>query len=99
MLSFFVFLFYFFFIFKLYIIVLVLPHIKMNPPVCWVFKKKSMCALFITNKFEKNYVKFKKFEAYCNMLNVLQTFLLFHLLGLKLIKFCILMNYLEGSYI
>lgn len=62
--------------------------------------KKSMCALFITNKHEKNYVKFKKFEAYCNMLNVLQTFLLLHFLGLNLIiKFCILMNYLEGSYI
>lgn len=61
---------------------------------------KSMCGLFITNKLEKNYVKFKKFEAYCNMLNVLQTFLLFHFLGLNLIiKFCILMNYLEGSYI
>lgn len=53
--------------------------------VSWILKK-SMCALF-PNKLEKNYVRTKKFEACCNMLDVLETLCTYSLAGFDLTSF------------
>lgn len=45
-----------------------------------------MCVLFF-NKFEKNYVRIKKFEVCCNMLDVLEIFCIYSFVGFDLILF------------
>lgn len=62
-------------------------------------KKIYVCIIYNQQTWEK-LCQGQEIWSILQHAKVLQTFLLFHLLGLNLIiKFCILMNYLEGSYI